>query len=102
RSSLGVIDSWLRNIKDVYRFHQTELDGIQNESDRVNRLIELNIIEQVKNLAKTSIVQHAWNTRQSPHLHGWVYELGDGVIRPIYEMQPGAPFEHPVYDYDNV
>lgn len=102
RTSLGIIDKWLRNIKDVYRFHSDELDAIQNEGDRLNRLIEINIMEQVKNLAKTSIVQHAWNTRQGPHLHGWVYDLGDGIIRPIFEMSPGAALEHPLYEYDNL
>jgi len=59
RKSLGLINKWLRNIKDVYRFHKEEIDGINEESGRVNRLIELNVVEQVMNLAKTSIIQTA-------------------------------------------
>jgi carbonic anhydrase len=84
--SFGIINKWLRNIKDVYRLHQTELDGIEDEEKRADRLVELNVIEQVWNLAKTTIVQKAWKDEHRPHLHGWVYGLNDGIIHPIFEL----------------
>ena len=84
--SFGLINKWVRNIKDVYRIHRTELDAIESEQGRFNRLVELNVEEQVFNLAKTSIIQEAWKKYQGPHLHGWVYGLGDGKIKPILDM----------------
>jgi carbonic anhydrase len=100
--SMGIINKWLRNIKDVYRFHQPEIDAIEDEDLKINRLVELNIQEQVLNLAKTSIVQGAWKKRNAPHLHGWVYDLKDGIIHPISEIPPGTAFEHPIYQFDNL
>jgi carbonic anhydrase len=100
--SYGLINKWLRHIKDVYRFHQTELDAITDEQKKVNRLIELNVIEQLNNLAKTSIVQRAWDKRKAPHLHGWVYNLTDGLINPLMEIPANTPMEMPIYQYDNL
>ena len=99
--SLGIINKWLRSIKDVYRIHRDEIDKIENEEDRTNRLIEFNVMEQVMNLAKTSIIQRAWKNHQRPHLHGWVYGLNDGIIKPVYEMEPGTHID-PLYEYDNL
>ena len=99
-SSLGLINKWLRNIKDVYRFNQQELDAIENYDNRINRLIELNVKEQVLNIAKTSIVQQAWKDRKGPHLHGWVYDLHDGLIKPVYEMAAGSALDHPIYEFN--
>lgn len=82
-SSVGIIDNWLRNIKDVYRFHQKELDSITNEDDRFNKFVEINVKEQVLNLAKTSIVQNAWKVGQKLHLHGWVYGLNSGYVTDL-------------------
>ena len=101
RHSVGIINKWLRNIKDVYRFHQDEIRAIPDEEGRLNKLIELNVKEQVMNVAKTSIVQRAWKERNAPHLHGWVYDLHDGVIRPIFEMTAGEHFD-PLYEFDNL
>ncbi|TDE16794.1 carbonate dehydratase [Dyadobacter psychrotolerans] len=96
---LGLINKWLRNIKDVYDKHSLELDAIQHEKPRFDRLVELNIIEQVKNLSKTTIVQKAWHNGEQVHLHGWVFGLHDGIIKPIIEMPPGTKVEG-VYQYD--
>ncbi len=85
---LGIIDEWLQNIKDVYNTNKFELDAISTEQDRSNRLVELNVIAQVKHLAETSIVQNAWEQHQRPQLHGWVYGLDNGLIKPIIETQP--------------
>lgn len=79
----GIIDNWLRHIKDVYRLHAEELDGIDNEADRVNRLVELNVVEQVYNLSKTSIVQNAWRERNDLEVHGWVIDLGTGYVKDL-------------------
>jgi carbonic anhydrase len=99
--SLGIINKWLRNIKDVYRFHREELDAITGEDERANRLTELNVREQVMNLAKTSIIQKAWKYEQKPHLHGWVYGLADGIIHPIFEMPAGTHIDS-LYEYDDL
>lgn len=101
RNSLGIINKWLRNIKDVYRFHQEEIDQLDDTDNKVNRLVELNVQEQVLNLAKTSIIQKAWKTTQLPHLHGWVYDLHDGIIKPVCEMEPGTQIDD-IYQYDNL
>jgi carbonic anhydrase len=82
-TSIGVIDNWIRHIKDVYRFHQEELDTITDENMRFNRFVELNVIEQVLDLAKTSIVQNAWKNGQELHLHGWVYGLNSGLVNDL-------------------
>jgi carbonic anhydrase len=79
----GLIDNWIRHIKDVYRFHHQELNLIQDEKDRFNRFVELNVVEQVYDLAKTSIVQNAWKSGQALSLHGWVYGVGSGVIKDL-------------------
>ena len=96
-----VLNMWLRNIKDVYRFHRQELDGIIDNMQRGDRLVELNVKEQVFNLAKTSIVQTAWQNEQRPDLHGWVYSLKNGIIKPVFEMQAGAEID-PLYEYDDL
>ncbi|WP_340074196.1 carbonate dehydratase [Leptobacterium sp. I13] len=81
--SVGLIDNWIRHIKDVYRLHKSELDGITDEKERFDRFVELNIKEQVFDLAKTSIVQNAWRNDQELHLHGWVYGLSSGIIQDL-------------------
>ncbi|MBL0356665.1 MAG: carbonic anhydrase [Chitinophagaceae bacterium] len=78
----GFVDNWLRNIKDVYLKNVKELEAIKNETERANRLTELNVIEQVRNLAKTTIVQQAWSEREL-HLHGWVYGLNSGIVKDL-------------------
>ncbi|GMU60373.1 MAG: carbonic anhydrase [Myxococcaceae bacterium] len=100
RESLGLIDKWLYSIKDVYRLHRAELDGLAGEA-RVDRLVELNVREQVVNLTKTAIIQSAWKHRRRPHLHGWVYGLTDGLMKPLVTLPPGSPVDE-VFAYDNV
>lgn len=81
--SIGLIDNWVRHIKDVYRFHKDELNAITDEKERFNKFVEFNVIEQVFDLAKTSIVQSAWRKEQELHVHGWVYELGKGIVKDL-------------------
>ena len=97
----GIINHWLKNIKDVYRLHREEIDTLPDEESRVNLLTEINVTEQVFNLAKTSIIQKAWKEDNRPHLHGWVYGLNDGIIKPVCEMEPGTNID-PLYEYDNL
>ena len=92
---------WLRNIKDVYRLHRDELDAIGDEEKRTDRLTELNVQEQVQHLAKTSIIQRAWRHEQRPQLHGWVYGLKDGLIKPVFEMGSDTHID-PIYEYDDL
>jgi carbonic anhydrase len=80
---IGLIDNWIRHIKDVYRFHQDELNSIKDEKQRFNRFIEVNVMEQVLDLAKTSIVQAAWESKQELQIHGWVYDIKDGLINDL-------------------
>lgn len=81
--SIGIIDNWIRHIKDVYRLHDTYLDSIANEDDRFNAFVEINAKEQVFDLAKTSIVQSAWRSGQELTLHGWVYGLNSGYVTDL-------------------
>lgn len=76
----GVIDNWIRHIKDVYRFHSAELDEIKDEGKKFDRFVELNVIEQVYDLAKTSIIQRVWRKDQEVHIHGWIYNIRDGHV----------------------
>jgi carbonic anhydrase len=97
----GIINHWLKNIKDVYRMHRTEIDVLPTEDMRANKLTDLNVTEQIFNLAKTSIIQKAWKENNRPHLHGWVYGLSDGIIKPVCEMEPGTRIDS-LYEYDNL
>ena len=79
----GLIDNWIRHIKDVYRFHQKELDAIPDTAAREARFVELNIVEQVYNLGHTSIIQNSWSETQRPFIHGWVYDIRNGIIKDL-------------------
>ena len=96
-----VLNMWLRNIKDVYRLHTEELEAIPDMEKRTDRLTELNVQEQVMHLAKTSIIQRAWQHEQRPQLHGWVYGLKDGLIKPVFHMEANADID-PIYTYDDL
>jgi carbonic anhydrase len=79
----GLIDNWLRHIRDVYMANRTELDAITNPRERENRLCELNVAVQVANVCHTTIVQDAWRRGQSVTVHGWIYDLSDGLVRDL-------------------
>ncbi|MBS1606912.1 MAG: carbonic anhydrase [Bacteroidetes bacterium] len=96
-----VLNMWLRNIKDVYRLYNDELEAIPDIEQRADRLAELNVKEQLLHLAKTSIIQRAWKYDRRPHLHGWIYGLRDGIIKTVFEMEPGAGLD-PLYKYDDL
>ncbi|HZK63149.1 MAG TPA: carbonic anhydrase [Puia sp.] len=96
-----VLNMWLRNIKDVYRLHRIELEAITDPAKREDRLTELNVQEQVLHLAKTSIIQRAWQFTRAPQLHGWVYGLKDGLLNPIFRLGPDSPLD-PLYTYGDM
>jgi len=95
----GLIDNWLRDIKDVYRLHQDELDAMSNETQRGRRFVELNVMEQVFDLTKTSIVQNAWKNKQPLHVHGWVYDIHDGIIKDLDVTYTGNEDLHAIYKF---
>jgi carbonic anhydrase len=80
---LGLVENWIRNIKDVYRLHQRELDAVKSKDKRAERLVELNVIEQVFNLSKISIIQNAWNKGKKLSVHGVVYDLKTGILNDL-------------------
>lgn len=98
--SYGIINKWLRNIKDAYRLHRDEVDAIADLKQREDRMVELNVQEQVVNLMKTSVIQRAWRQRQVPHLHGWVYSLHDGLLKSVYDRPAGSEIPE-IYRYDD-
>ena len=85
--SFGLIDNWLSNIKDVYRLHKEELNSIMDVKARQRRLVEISVVEQVNNLSKTSVIQDAWTENNLPILHGWVYDVRDGLIHDLNVMR---------------
>ena len=96
----GLIDNWLRHIKDVYRYHHAELDAIKDDTLRARRFVEVNVQEQVHDLGKTSIVQNAWKRGQLLHLHGWVYDIQDGLINDLGVNFTCTKDLHTVYHLD--
>jgi carbonic anhydrase len=83
KQRVGLVDNWLRNIKDVYAMHRDEIEALATEGDRQNRLCELNVIEQVRNVCHTSVVQEAWDRGQQLTVHGWVYSLRNGRVKDL-------------------
>jgi carbonic anhydrase len=96
---LGLINKWLRHIKDVYRFHRAELDLIDDVTKKFNRLVELNVFEQIHHLAETSIIQQSWHETGFPHLHGLVFDMGTGRLNELVHLPPGTSIED-IYMFD--
>ncbi|MBS2039792.1 carbonic anhydrase [bacterium] len=99
-SELGLIDNWLRNIKDVYRLHADELEAIADKELRTARLVELNVIEQVYNVCKTFTVQKAWREHGRPFVHGWVYDLKTGLLKDLEVNVSGRGDLEAIYRFD--
>ncbi len=95
----GLINNWLRHVKDIYRLHAAELDAIVGEERRLERLCELNVEEQVHHLAQVSFVQRAWQKEGRPMLHGWVYDIHTGLLKDLIKVNPGQ-LPHPTYVYE--
>ena len=84
KSSLGLIDNWLRHVRDVHDRHHDVIKGSGSEDAAVNRLCELNVIDQVDHVCQTTIVQDAWRRKQPVAIHGWIYDLRDGLLRDLH------------------
>jgi carbonic anhydrase len=82
-ADLGILNPWLRNIRDVYRLHETELDAIEDDNKKYNRLIELSVIEQCQNIIKTAAVQQSYMDNQYPIVHAWCFDLHDGLLKDL-------------------
>lgn len=95
----GLIDNWLRHIKDVYKLYAAELEAITDEKQRARRFVELNVTEQVYDLCKTTIVQNAWKKGQPLAVHGWVYGVGDGIIKDLQVSFTTEKDLHSVYQF---
>jgi len=100
QKTYGLVDKWLRNIKDVYNKHRIELDNIDSEDKRADRLTELNVIQQVQHLAETKIVQKAWHEGKSVQIHGWVYGLNSGLITELKAVYDDKGDIDPIYRYE--
>ena len=95
----GILDEWLRQIKDSYHANReivTQAGGLDQQADK---LVEINIHEQLKNLLKTNVIQKAWHEEQRPTLHGWVYGMNDGLLKSLYKIEPGSPIDD-IYRFD--
>jgi carbonic anhydrase len=86
--SYGILDKWLGNIKTVLRKNQKELDAIRLPEERLNRLAEMNVAQQVQNIANTTIIQDAWRSGHRPELHGWIYGIKDGLLKQLVHVMP--------------
>ena len=83
RSSLGLIDNWLRHVQDVRERHERQLDALKTDEAQIDRLCELNVVDQVRNVCSTTIVQEAWTRGQALAIHGWIYDIHDGLLRDL-------------------
>jgi carbonic anhydrase len=99
---IGLIDNWIRHIKDVYRMHQDELEVIKDMNERQDRFTELNVIEQVYDLGKTSIIQNSWQKRGGPYVHGWVYDVRNGLIKDLKVTMHDDSEMPDVYKFERV
>ncbi len=95
-NEMGLVDSWLRNIRDIYFNNESKLIDL-TERDRVNRLCELNVVTQVFNVAKTKMAQHAWDRGQPLSIHGWIYDIEDGLIKDLQVTQKNRQNLHKIY-----
>jgi carbonic anhydrase len=99
QSNFGLINNWVRNIKDTYFSNKVEIEKIPDEKGRVNKLVELNVVAQVQNLSRTSIIQEAWHNNQPLHIHGWVYDLNTGKLNELISLHPDTEIDS-AYKYE--
>ncbi len=97
QQKVGMINNWIRHIKDIYYRNHEIVDGIENLQDRQNKMCELNVSEQVHNLAKTAIIQDAWARGQELTVHGWIYSLSDGLLKDLQLSYSKQQDLHPIY-----
>jgi carbonic anhydrase len=98
-TNFGILNKWLRHIKDVYRLHEDEISSLPDFKSKHDKLVELNVKEQIHNLASSTIIQKAWYKFNSPCLHGWIYDIKTGLINQAHLLEPGSMI-HPIYRYN--
>ncbi|HXA02120.1 MAG TPA: carbonic anhydrase [Cytophagaceae bacterium] len=96
----GFIDNWLSHIKDVFKAHETDLLAIEDKKERSDRLVEFNVIDQVRNLAKVSVIQEAWKDSKYPQVHGWVYDMEHGILKDLDVSIDEQDDLNPIYKFD--
>jgi len=99
QQEFGLVDNWLRHLKDTYYQHREEVDAIEPLEARQSRLCELNVLEQVYNLSKTNIVQKAWQRGQELTIHGWIYSLSDGLLKDLHIQNSCSEDLHRIYQF---
>jgi carbonic anhydrase len=99
-NNYGLINKWLKDIKEVYKVHQAEIDCIPTHEGRVDKLVEFNVIEQCQDLITTSIIQKSWKNRKAPIIHGWAYGLNNGLVKELVNLEPDFEQIHPIYRFD--
>jgi carbonic anhydrase len=95
----GILDEWLRQIKDSYHANKEIVMHAGDLDHQADKLVEINIHEQLKNLMKTNVIQKAWHEERRPTLHGWVYGINDGLLKSLYKIEPGSPVDD-IYRFD--
>lgn len=98
KPNLLVTNKWLMHIKNTYRLHRDQVDVFQTEEERVNKLVEINTIEQVHAISHSLVVQEAWDKNEEPIIHGWVYGLADGLVKQLITLDSGHKVD-PIYEY---
>lgn len=97
----GFIDNWLSHIKDVFKAHETDLLKIEDKKARADKLVEFNVIDQVRNLAKVSVIQEAWKEGKYPQVHGWVYDMESGLLKDLNVSVDDVNDINPIYQFEN-
>jgi carbonic anhydrase len=95
----GLLNKWLYSIKDTQRRHRDVIEALPDQESKLKKLVELNVIEQVTQLSHTSIIQRAWELKNSPYIHGWVYDPCKGILRDLITFEPGTAID-PIYKYE--
>jgi carbonic anhydrase len=96
----GLIDNWLRHIRDVYRYHKDRLDQLEDPEEKIDLLCELNVIEQVSNICSTTIVQKAWTAGRELSVHGWIYSVRNGILKDLVVTTTGCDQVESMYRWE--
>lgn len=99
RHELALVNKWLKPVRDLQRLHSRELEALGSQAERLHYLVELNVREQVRNLANTSIIQQAWKLNARPSLHGWVYDVRDGLLKELIQLDQQTRIDG-LYQYE--
>ena len=100
RHELALVNKWLKPVRDLQRLHACELEALADPTERLRYLVELNLAEQIRNLANTSIIQQAWRQDARPSLHGWVYDVRDGLLKELIRLDHRTPMAG-LYQYED-